>query len=325
MMTPRRLAMLAVIAVVVIAAALWLSTRDASPARGPVGSRVLPGLEAKLDAVTSVRITSKGVTTTLARSGEGWLVRERDYAADAAKLRKLLLGLAQLKVIEEKTRNPAHFGQLGVEDAGPTAAGTLVEVVTPGKAFSLLVGKNVGSVGSFVRVPGMAQSLLASPELQVEPEPKYWIDTALADIVADRVQSVAVTPQAGPAWRASRDAATAALALQALPRGKTQRSPDGVTPVAAMLAGLHVEDVHAAPAGDAAAGPRVTLRTFDGLEVELRGRAEGDRRFLRGTARGTGAAVTKEAAALERRLAGHEFEIPRYKYDALFRPLSDFT
>lgn len=325
MMTPRRLTALAAVALVVIVAALWISTRDASPGRDTIGRRVLPDLEAQLDAVTSVKITSRGVTTTLARTGNGWLVRERDYAADAAKLRKLLLGLAQLEVIEKKTRNPANYAQLGVEDAGADATGALVEVVASGKTLALLVGRNVGSVGSFLRVPGEAQSLLASPELTVEPDPKHWIDTALADIAADRVQSVAVTPQSGPAWRATRDAATAGLALQGLPRGKTQRSPDGVTPVAAMLVGLHVEDVHAVPATDSGATPRVTLRTFDGLEVELHGRADGDRRFIRGSARGTGTAAAKEAAELGKRLAGHEFEIPRYKYDALFRPLSDFT
>ena len=325
-MTRSRLAALAVVALAVALLALWLSSRSGAPEGGLAGTRVLPDLEARLNDVTGVRLAAKGASVTLARAGDAWVVEERAYAADTAKLRKLLLGLAKLAVIEQKTRNPASYPQLGVEDPGPTATGTRVDVVTPTKTFSLIVGKNTGSVGSFVRVPGSAQSLLAGPELSVAADPKQWIDTALADILADRIKAVAVKPQAGPAWQAKRDAATAALTLYDLPKGKTQRSADGVTPVAAMLVGLHVEDVQAAPTADPDRGaPHVALTTFDGLEIGLWGRADGDHRYIRGDARSTGTATAKEAAALAQRLAGREFEIPRYKYDALFRPLADFT
>ncbi|MGD9597699.1 MAG: DUF4340 domain-containing protein [Steroidobacteraceae bacterium] len=325
-MTRRRLAALAVVALAVVALALWLSSRSGAPDQGRAGARVLPELEAMLDDVTSIRLAAKGDSATLERAGDAWVVEERDYPADTAKLRKLALGLARLAVIEEKTRNPASYAQLGVEDPGPAATGTLVDVVTPAKTYSLIVGKSAGSVGSFVRAPGSAQSLLAGPALPVAADPKQWIDTALADILADRVESLAVTPQAGPAWRAKRDAATASLTLYDLPRGKTQRSPDGVTPAAAMLVGLHIEDVHAAPTAAPDQGaPHVALATFDGLEIELWGRADGDHRYIRGAARSTGAATTKEAAALAQRFEGREFEVPKYKYDALFRPLSDFT
>jgi hypothetical protein len=67
------------------------------------------------------------------------------------------------------------------------------------------------------------------------------------------------------------------------------------------------------------------VRSFDGLEIELSGREDGDHRYIRGSARSTGDVTAKEAAALEAKFKGREFEIPRYKYDALFRSLGDFT
>ena len=325
MITPRRLAVLGIAAVIAVAAAGWFASRRTVPTDAPTGNLVLPALKARIDAVTAVRLAAKGANVTLERSGKDWIVKERDYPADTAKLRKLLLGLADLTVTEQKTRDPANYAQLGVEDAGTSATGMAIEVDTADRKFSLLAGKAAGGTGSFVRLPGDAQALLASPQIAADTDPKHWIDTALADLPADRVQALEVTPATGPAWRATRDAAKDPLALVALPKGKKQRGADVVTPVAALFTGLHMQDVRAAPAGNPPLKPRVVVRSFDGLEIDLTGREDGDHRYIRGTARATGNAAAKEAAALEGKLRGREFEIPRYKYDALYRALSDFT
>jgi hypothetical protein len=328
MITPRRLTALAVIAVIVVAAAAWIASRRTAPAGTQMGAAVLPDFKAMVNDVTSLRLASKGRTVTFERVGDAWIVKEKDYAADTVKLRKLMLGLADLTVTEEKTSNRANYPQLGVEDAGAGAASVAVDAVTPAKTYSLLVGKAVDTSGSYVRVPGTAQSLLVAPQLSTDTDPKHWIDNALTDLLADRVQALEVTPATGPAWKATRDAAKDPLMLQGLPKGKKQRGPDVVTPVAALLVGLHAEDVSAlagAAASEAAGKPRVLVRSFDGLEIELSGREDGDHRYIRGSARSTGDVTAKEAAALEAKFKGREFEIPRYKYDALFRSLGDFT
>jgi hypothetical protein len=329
MMTPRRVAVLAIAALLVLMAALWLGSRRGPVTTAHVGSPVLPRFDALLNEVTRVRIESKGGAATLVRTGAGWAVEERNFRADPAKLRRLLLGLADLKVIEEKTSDPAKYAQLGVEDPGPEATGTHLLATAADTEFALIIGKVADSASVYVRVPGSGPSLLAAPRVAADAYPKHWLDTALVDLPADRIESVAVTPATGPAWQATRGAATEPLALQGLPKGKVQRSPEGVTPVAALLVNLHAEDVHAAArtgaGGAAAPAPRVVVRTFDGVEIELHGRTEGERHYVHGTARSTGAASEKEAAELAARIAGFEFELPRYKYAALFRPLADFT
>lgn len=341
MMTPRRLAVLAIAALAVLLAGLWFANVSNTAISARAGSPVLPQLEALLNDVTRVRIESKGDAVTLLRGTEGWIVEERRFRADPVKLRRLLIDLARLRVLEEKTGDPAKYPQLGVEDPGPDATGTYIVASTPDTRFALLVGKPADSTSTYVRVPQTVQSLLAAPQITAGADPKHWIDMALVDLPADRVQSVAVTPATGPAWHATRDAATAPLALQDLPKGTVQRSPDGVTPVAALLGNLRAEDVRAAPAagtkpaagtapaartaGGKTPAPRVLVRTFDGVEIELYGRIEGETHLIGGTARSTGAASAAEAAAIATRLAGFEFELPRYKYEALFRPLADFT
>lgn len=325
MMTPRRLAVLVSAALVVLLAGLWLTSQRNTATTARVGSPVLPQFEALLNEINRVRIEAKGDAATLVRGADGWIVEEREFRADPVKLRRLLLDLSNLHVIEEKTSDPARYAQIGVEDPAPDATGTRIVASTADTGFALLVGKVADATSVYVRLPDSAQSLLAAPRIVADADPKHWIDTALVDLPADRVRSVDVTPATGPAWHASRDAAIEALVLQDLPKGTVQRSPDGVTPVAALLGNLHAEDARAAPAAGGTPGPRVLVRTFDGVEVELHGRVEGDRHYIGGTARSTGAASEAEAAAIAARLAGFEFELPRYKYDALFRPLADFT
>ena len=53
----------------------------------------------------------------LKRRASSWTVSERDnYPADEAKLRKLLIAIADAKLDEEKTSNPESYATLGVED-----------------------------------------------------------------------------------------------------------------------------------------------------------------------------------------------------------------
>ena len=134
-MTPRRVGMLLVAGIVIIAFAIWLSSQRHLERATLAGDLVLPGLENAVNAITEVRLTKADQThTTLKKGATDWVVGERDYPADSGKVRKFLLDLGALNVVEEKTRNPANYPQLGVEDTtSPRATGTRVAVVTPTK------------------------------------------------------------------------------------------------------------------------------------------------------------------------------------------------
>ena len=124
-MTPRRVAILLGAGVVVIAFAIWLSSKRHLDRATMAGDLVLPGLEGALNTVTEIRLTKGDEThTTLKKSTSDWMVGEREYPADSGKVRKFLLDLGALNVVEEKTHTPANYPQLGVEDTtSPRATG----------------------------------------------------------------------------------------------------------------------------------------------------------------------------------------------------------
>ena len=201
-----------------------------------------------LNAVTRIRIfKGDGSQVTLTRNATHWLVAERGYPADTGQVRKLLLDLSTLQVEEQKTTDPALYSKLGVEDPhGAQTGSTAVDIDLNGKTLGLIVGKTSGTGSVFVRVAGAAQSLLASPQLTPDADPRHWLDRSLLDIAADQVKEVDVKPASGPEYAVKRAAAAADYAVSPIPKGRELADPGAGATQAGALVGLQLDDVRKA-------------------------------------------------------------------------------
>jgi Domain of unknown function (DUF4340) len=325
--TARRVAILLIAGVIVIAGSLWLaSQRHLEPAT-LAGDAVLPGLQKSLNDVTEIHLAKgDGTHTTLKRGATDWRVAERDYPADSGRVRKVLLDLGALKVIEEKTRNREFYPQLGVEDSdAANSAGTLVQVVTPAKTFALIVGKPAQGKSGYVRVAHAEPSLLAEPLISVDADPRRWIDRTVVDVGEQRVKEARVEPAASPAYSATRDAPQQTdYKVSAIPKGRELSSSSAANEAGSAFTALQADDVRRAPPAAAAPKPdHAIFRTFDGLELDVTGLVEGEHHFITLLARSTAKESQAEADAIDKRLQEWQIEIPGYKYQAMFRPLED--
>jgi Domain of unknown function (DUF4340) len=324
--TGRRVAWLLAAAIVLVVFAIWLSSRRHLERSMMAGDLVLPGLEQNLNSITTVRLLKAGdLHTTLQKEAGGWSVTERGWPADLSKMRKLLLDLGALNIVEEKTRLPANYPELGVEDISqPKASGTRVELIAPTRTWAVIVGKSSSGKSGYVRVAGAPQSLLAAPLLSVDADPKGWLDQQLIDLPAQRVRQVEEKPAQGPAFSASREKKDDAnFTVAPLPKGRVLTGPAAAAPLTAGLSSLTLDDVHKGSAPADAQVSHAVFRTFDGLEVEVSGRKDGARALVAITARSTAKETEAEAQKLNARLNGWEFEIPDYKYTAIFTPLEE--
>ena len=325
-MTPRRVAILLGAGVVVIAFAIWVSSKRHLDRATMAGDLVLPGLESALNTVTEIRLTKGDQThTTLKKGAAEWAVGERDYPADSGKVRKFLFDLGALNIVEEKTHNPANYPQLGVEDTtSPKATGTRIAVVTPSKVYELIIGKSSSAKSGYVRVPSTEQALLAAPSLSVDADPKRWLDHTLIDIHQDRVKEVEEKPADGPAYTASREKKEQTdFTVSNIPKGRELSSPVAADPIAGALGGMTFDDVHkSAPAADAKISHAI-YHTFDGLDLDITGRKDGTRDLITFTVRSTAKETADEAQKLTAQLQGWEYELPSYKYDGIFHSLDD--
>jgi Domain of unknown function (DUF4340) len=323
----RRVGWLLAAGLAVIAFAIWLSSRRHLERDMMVGALVLPGLEHNVNTVTKVSLRKgDGTHATLQKEGDGWRVEERGWPADVGKVRKLLLDLGALNIVEEKTRQPANYPQLGVDDVGsPKATGTLVEVTSPARSWAVIIGKSSGAKSGYVRVANAPQTLLAAPLLTVDSAPKGWLEHTLIDLPVARVRQVEEHPAQGPSYTAAREKKEQNdFTVSPVPKGRELTSAAAAEPITTALGSLTLDDVRKADAG--AADPhaaRAIYRTFDGLELELAGRKDDTRSLIAISARSTDKESAAEAERLIARLSGWEFEIPDYKYNAIFSPLED--
>ena len=324
-MTPRRVLLLLGAGIVIVAFAIWMASHRNLEHATNAGDLVLPGLEGALNTVTEVRLTKGDQThTTLKKGATDWVVSDRDYPADSGKIRKFLLDLGALNVVEEKTRNPANYPQLGVEDTtSPKATGTRVAVVAPSKVYEIIVGKPSSAKSGYVRVPTAQQALLAAPSLTVDADPKRWLDHTLIDLPQDRVKEVEQKPAEGASFTASREKKEQSdFTVSNIPKGRELSSPVAADSIAGSLSALTLDDVR--KAGGTTGDPKIShaiFRTFDGLEVDVAGRKDGTHDLISITAHSTAKETADEAQKLTTQFQGWEYEIPSYKYDTIFTSL----
>ncbi len=353
-MNQKKFTILAGVAVVLLAAGVWVSVHRSNEQADRGGGSVFADLKPSLGEVDEIRLSrGDGSRTTLRRSADGWTVVERQYPADATRVRELALGLAGLKVLERKTSDPANYAKLGVEAPDtPTAASTLVEVVAGKKTWSLIVGKGADGRAVYVRKPAEAASALAQPFIAPDPDQKRWIDRLVADIPGTSVYDIAVKPAGGPAYLLTRaDRSATDLTLSPIPKGRTPVSPMSLNGQAEALTAFHFDDVRALPANAPPPTETATYRTFDGQVIEFSGHREGDKAFIAIATRrdlalaakfpepapapvtATSLAATpvpatpatpaklpdQTAEKLGTRAKGVEYEIPAYKYEAIFK------
>ena len=325
-MNARRVGVLLVAGLAIIGFAMWIASQRHLERATLTGDLVLADLERSVNAVTAIALRKgDGTHVTLKKEAAGWSVGEREWPADASKVRKLLLDLGALNIVEEKTRLAANFPQLGVEDvSSPQASGTRVEIVSPARTWALIVGKSSSAKSGYVRVAGAAQSLLAAPLLTVDADPKGWLDRSLIDLAPDRVRQVEEKPATGPSFNLTRDKKEQTdFSVSPRPVGRELSSAGVANPIASALSSLTLDDVARAGSSPDPKAAHALYRTFDGLEVEVAGRKGGTRSLASLRARSTAKETEAEAGKLNARLGGWEFEIPDYKYGAIFRPLDE--
>ena len=117
----KTLVILGLVTLAVVLATIF--TRQESTAIPRQGERLFPQLMANINDTTEVVGVSKNETFTLTRRDGHWVVKEKsDYPADANKVRQLIVGMAQFRRVEPKTRNPELYEKLGVEGINKEAA-----------------------------------------------------------------------------------------------------------------------------------------------------------------------------------------------------------
>jgi len=327
--TQRRLILLFVVSLIVLGLAVWVTNREQNSGASLAGARVLPGLRARLNTVTQVRIDGpNGKHVVIDKGAKHWLVSERNYPANTGQLRKLLIDLGNLKVVQAKTRLAKNYPVLGVQSlTAKGATGVRIDVISPHHTWSLIVG-HTGLQGSasYVRRVGHKQSLLATPLIMTNAKAAQWLEPIIVDVASRRIRSIEERLAGQPPYSIERSKPTAAhFTVLGIPPGRRISSPDAADDDASALSNLTLTNVRkrlAPPRGTALS--RALFTTFGGLRLSVSGYRTGKKGpcDIDIAASGTGAKALAEAKAINARVHGWTYTIPSYEYRQIFQRLS---
>lgn len=314
--------LLAVVATVLMAAAASYISHVRAPVTDVGTPPLYPDLLARLNDVQRVEIETKAGKSVLVGSKDGWTIESRDhFPARFEDIKRAIVSIGELKIIEPKTKLPEMYTHIGVEDPGAEGSKSTQVTLKDGAGqviAALLVGKqravSTGPIKAarYVRRAGEPQSWLVEGDLQIPADALEWTDRQLLTVPANRINEVRIEHAGKPAVRMSRQkVADIDLTLDGVPSGYKVRSGATVTSLGAVLEDLRFDDVRAASAlAWPADSTRTTLRGFDGLVAEINTATIDNRKYSRLSFRFDPAGVTPEAANIPKEEQIPELPMP---------------
>ncbi|MBL4690128.1 MAG: DUF4340 domain-containing protein [Rhodospirillales bacterium] len=335
-MSPKSFIVLSLMTATALVAALVMIAGDRvyRPAAG-VGNAALPGLLGKANDVASILIEHAGGIIALSSGEAGWTVKQRSgYAARTVKIKRSILGLAQLTLKEPKTRLKQKFAKLELQD--PAAQGARSKRVRlfdkAGREIGdLIVGKNrpgrAGRTagGLYVRKPGEDQTWLAAGTTDLSKKIIDWLERKIVHVDAKRVKRVVIVHPGGETIEVVKATAEESLfSLNATPAGKQLISIFDLSAIGKTLANLVLDDVKkaadAAPF-DPAKTITIDVTTFDELKVRVRMTERDGAFWLKLEASGE----HEDAAKITARTKGWVYRIADYTASSLTRRMKDLV
>jgi Domain of unknown function (DUF4340) len=331
----------AVTAIAVVAAVFAVIGETEIRTVGTSNEPAFAELRKNPDAAAKVILRDAHNTFTLDRGSDGrWIAPDKfDYRADSAKVRDLVVKMADMELIEPKTDRPDRYHRLGVEDLDAEDAqsrlvrlesqdGTVLAEALFGKAYNHKTGP--ANSGIYMRRVGAERAWLASSDLTLDVDINKWLDRTIVDLAASDVRKVAMKPQASQPYAVERSQAGGDFHVADLPEDIAIKQTD-VNRLSSALAGLTFQDVKPK---DQMTWPEASdtakFETFDKLGVEVRLAKVGDTTWIAVSAaylgdeadQGDGAAAARGTADDINKHAGSwVYQISEYAADRLRLPL----
>ena len=248
-MNPKLFSILAAVTVAVVILAVVAvgagSDSDGLPGEGEVA---FPKLQGKLDQVAAITVVNRDARIAIARKGERWVLPEKhDYPAKVDKVRVLLLGFEETRLIERKTARPDRFNRLNVDDPkGEEARAVRVTLTDTNGAVlaDAVIGKKkydlsrTGIAGTYLRRADTEQAWLGSSELDPGRTARLWLARKLMDVKKTRIHRYTIRHADGETVTASRKSpAEENFTLETLPDGKRLKNRSAADGVASRRGG----------------------------------------------------------------------------------------
>ncbi len=290
-MKAKTLGILATITIAGIVLAIFVNQKPASQFPHS-GEQLFPELLSVVNDVNEIVVETKDQTVTLMRGENAWRVKEKaGYRADVEKVKQTLIGLAELRILEPKTKNPELYDRLGLQDKeqkGSLSTTVTLKTSNNPEVAKVILGNQRPAKGNprmseiYTRKPGDPQTWLTIGNLPLEKVAGEWLDKEITALTTKRVHQVTVRHPGGDTLLVSKDKPEDLdFHLDSIPAGSKVASQFNVNNVVGTLVQLSLEDVKEAQEVNFQDRPgvRAVLETFDGLRLHVQTAKQEDKVF----------------------------------------------
>ena len=336
-MKPKTFANLGIVAIASLVTALLLYSAAQPWSKAAAGGPLFATLNRDAAAVGRVTISQGDARLTINKAGERWVVQERnDFPASTEKVRAMLLALSEANLAEAKTRRPASFNVLELEDPKDNAANShLVQLAkADGSVLAeIIVGKTradafgAGKAGTYVRRPGDTQTWLIDKEVNAGVRLGDWTRERLFDTTPESIKAVTIETDGDTSYDIMRDSDGRTFKLVRMPDGKKLKFANAADDIVDTLSSFNLNEARKqdSPEANAAGITNVgiaRLETDDGVKLYLKVRKDAGGHWMTLSASGYGNGM-KSAADLMALAAGWEFKIPAAQAERIFKKQAD--
>lgn len=343
-MQPKAVAIFGAATAVMVVAAVYAVLEQRSPSSISADREpAFPGLIEKVNDIAEIKVQSATDSFTIKRSPKGWGLAEKGgYPVSFEKVKGAIVGLANLKLLEAKTNNPARYERLEVRDPATKEAKSRRVVLSDstGKAVAEgIIGRRNASLfgdaggGTYLRRNKEELSWLAEGTVEIGATPNDWMIRDIVNIDAEAVKRVVIRQADGAELVIHKsEKKQDKFVVDNIPAGKKLKSDNEGKEVAGGLWRLTLEDVK--PASEKklpSVVHKATFATFGGLKVEVQVGIDGEDywgRFSASAADATGdekakEEVVKKAKEINERTKGWHYRLSVGEGERLTTKLKD--
>lgn len=197
-----------IIALIFVGLTFFVSLYRDAENRRVVGERFLfPELSVSTDEnslkllneISEVNIINNNGSFSIVRNEDSWyLPGLANFPVPLDKIKRVIVGVAQLETIEPKTKNSELHGELGLNDVNSdTNSASKVTLINNknGEVASILVGNDskFGKETRYARRPNDNQSWLVWRNFDVPKSEIDWLDDTLFTVHRTRIADITIT------------------------------------------------------------------------------------------------------------------------------------
>jgi hypothetical protein len=347
-MTPKAfIAFSAVTAVIIAAAGFVVVERYATATFVKEKEPIFPAMHDKVNEVTELLYEDKQVRIKVARQPDGQFVlaERHNYPVSNEIVRELVIGLAELKVLEPKTKLEKLYPRIQVDDLEKENS-LAKHLQVKGKNGEMLIDALIGrrnfdttgltDEGRYVRRVGEAQSWLVAGRFDIPDQIKKWVGKEFMNVDAKRIDTSTTSHPDGTQLIVQRqDKSGTRFKVLNVPEGREVEYQIDVDNISDGVDRIEFEDV-AKPGEHGIDFPkdktiRTTYKTYDGLIVEAdvyakdESKSEFWGRFKASVADSAENKdeVQKEADKINAEVTNWVYRIPAFKYRYMSRRLDE--